>query len=137
MKDSKLEATHKALAEYRSTRKNRKTPIPDTLKKRVISHLNQYSATELADRLGLANCLIYKWKKDKSSEPQKKQAQKPSPFVELAIDQAPLASFSSDHCSAFVEFSRPDGATMRIPMNLQRDNVNSLIANFFGGIYSC
>ena len=73
MKDGKLEKTRKALAEYRSTRKNRKAAISAILKDKILGHLDQYSVPDLADRLGLADGLIYKWKKNNKALPVQKK----------------------------------------------------------------
>lgn len=137
MKDSKLEKTRKAIAEYRNIRKNRKDPIPDKLKDKILGHLGQYSVPDLAGRLGIAECLIYKWKKNQNTLLHKEELPQISPFVELAIDQASLNLLESSTGSSLVEFSRPDGAIMRIPMDLQRETLAILIANFFGGLSPC
>lgn len=137
MKDGKLEATHRALAKYRSTRKNRKTPIPDNIREKILSHLGQYSVPELSDRLGLADCLIYKWKKAKNAGPHKGKFPQTGPFVELPLDATAFAAFEGEPSTSVVEFSRTDGAIMRIPVNLKRENLNILITNFFGGLSPC
>ncbi len=136
MKDSKLEAIHRAVQEYRSTRANRRTPMPDSIKVKVIELIGQYSIPYLSKQLVIPDGLIYKWKNSIKPKVKKRQKHAARHFVELPIDLS--REHEPDQADAsFVEFQRTDGVKMRIQMTFHRDHLNRLLENFLGGISSC
>jgi transposase-like protein len=135
MPHQRIEAVRLLINEFRRTRKVRTKPYSQTIKEQVVGLLDIDTVPRLAKKLGIANVLIYQWRRELSATQSKIPA---DPFIEIPIDAELVRSSNSLQSTerSVIEISRHDrSAVMRIECTAE--SVAFVLREFLGGVSAC
>lgn len=135
MPHQRIEAVRLLINEFRRTRKVRTEPYSQTIKEQVVGLLDIDTVPRLAKQLGIANVLIYQWRRELSATQSKVAT---DPFIEIPFETELIRSsnFSRSTERSVIEISRQDrSAILRI--ECAAESMTLVLREFLGGVSAC
>lgn len=116
-----LEAIEQELALWRSTKPNRFTPIPSSLKKQISELLKSYPASQIKKRLRLGSDFF-----SKSCSAQQNGLEKPLSFIPFALSELSELNSARKESGFICHITKVDGTKLTV----ETQDISRVIAGF-------